>query len=492
VADPSPDNPSASRDPGARCTVLVVDDEQSFHDVIARYLVGYRVIDAYNGRQTFAALDAHHVDVVLLDLNLADTHGFKILDRIRSEYGDVEVIVVTVHSELKNAVDAVKRGAFDFVAKTFENYQQIGEQIGRALTHRRRRRQEVAAAAGQAWMNDAFQLLEQTTSPAIRSMMRVARQIAPTPLTALIEGESGVGKEVLARYLHANSERTSAAFVAVNMAAVPASLLESHLFGHVKGAFTGADRTHVGKFEQADGGTLFLDEIGELDGTAQAKLLRVLQEREVERIGAREAAPVDVRVIAATNKNLEREVRDGRFREDLYYRLNVVRLPIPPLRQRRGDLGMLIAHLVKKHAALLRRDPPWFADEALAALTEYDWPGNVRELENLIMRLAAVSPGREVILDDIPTEYILAALPIKQRATRMARKNEQPEQGLYFLARDQFERYLVRLMVARCGGDKRRAAELLGVSYSTVKEKIRGGSDAIDEPPAGEPDGDEE
>ncbi len=451
----------------------MVDDESSFHDTIGVYLVGYRVIDAYNGEQALQALDSHHVDLVLLDLHLPDLNGLKVLERIRAEHGDVEVLIITSHSDLRNAVKAVKGGAFDFIAKTHENFEQIGEFLSRALMHRRRRRQELAAAAGQSWVSEAFENLERSTSAPVRAMMKTARQVAATPLTVLIEGESGVGKEVVARYLHAHSDRSTGPFVPVNMAAVPLALLESHLFGHVKGAFTGADHTHVGKFELADGGTLFLDEIGELDGAAQAKLLRVLQEREVERIGAREAAPVDVRVIAATNKNLEREVREGRFREDLFYRLNVVRLPIPPLRDRPDDIPVLVRQLVAKHALLLRRDPPTFSDEALAALVEYDWPGNVRELENLIMRLGAVSPGKVIVLDDIPTEYTLAVLP-RQRVERFARLHGNPgEEGLYFLAREQFERYLVRLMVRHCGGDKRRAAERLGVSLSTVKDKLR-------------------
>jgi DNA-binding NtrC family response regulator len=483
VAEAQSQTGGAVREANARSTVLVIDDEQPFHDIIARYLVGYRVIDAYNGRQGIAALIQHHVDVVLLDLNLPDTQGIVLLGQIRADFADVEVIVITSHTEFKNAIDAVKGGAFDFVAKTYESYQTIGELLIRALNHRRHRRRELAAAAGQAWMGEAFAVLERSTSPEMRAVMRLARQVAATPLTALIEGESGVGKEILARYLHAHSDRSSGSFVPVNMAAVPVSLLESHLFGHVKGAFTGADRTHVGKFEQADGGTLFLDEIGELDAAAQAKLLRVLQEREVERIGAREAAPVDVRVIAATNKNLEREVREGRFREDLYYRLNVVRLPIPPLRARRGDIAPLVTHLVAKQAALLRRDPPIFSLDALTVLAEYDWPGNVRELENLIMRLGAINPGKEIVLDDIPTEYTLEALPRKS-AELMAGRLTGGESGLYFLAREQFERYLVRLMVRHCGGDKRRAAQRLGVSHSTVKAKLSGS--AGDDDPADE------
>jgi DNA-binding NtrC family response regulator len=293
--------------------VLVVDDEESLHEIIGRYLPDDRLIHAYNGWQTRKALAEHHIDVVLLDLNLPDTNGMKLLEEIRADRDDLEVIILTAHSELRNAVDAVKQGAFDFLAKTYESYQQINEHVLRALTSRRRRLAQMAAASKDQWIADAFHQMEESDSAETRELMRLARQVAPTPLTVLVEGESGVGKEVVARYVHVMSDRASRPFVAINMTAVPGTLLESHLFGHVKGAFTGADRGHAGKFEQADGGTLFLDEIGELDSSAQTKLLRVLQEREVERLGAREASPVDVRVVAATNKRLDEEVAAGRL-----------------------------------------------------------------------------------------------------------------------------------------------------------------------------------
>jgi two-component system response regulator HydG len=455
-------------------TILVVDDEESFHDVVDRYLTGFRVIKAYNGWETIEALNQHHIDVVLLDLNLPDTPGMKLLDYIRSERDDVEVIVITAHSEIPNAVTAIKRGAFDFLAKTYENYQHLGEHIERALIHRRWRREQIVANAKLQWLRDAFLLLEETRAPAMQAVIRLARQVANTPLTVLLEGESGVGKEILARYIHACSERASAPLVAAHLAAVPHSLLESQLFGHVKGAFTGADREQMGKFELADGGTLFLDEIGELDANAQVKLLRVLQEREVERIGAREPSPVDVRVVAATNKNLQEEVAAGRFREDLFYRLNVVRVTIPPLRDRKDDLPGLLHLLGTKHAVIMGRDVPSFADDALAALRNYEWPGNIRELENLVMRLVAVTPSDTIMADDIPPEYCLATLnQFAEQAVTVGTSDEK-ETRIYFLARAQFERYLVRLMVNRCHGDKRAAARALGVSLTTVKEKSRG------------------
>ena len=453
-------------------TLLLVDDEESVHDIVGRCISEYRFLSAYNGWQSLDALSKHHVDVVLLDLNLPDTTGLKLLDTIRADREDIEVIILTAHSELPNAVEAVKRGAFDFLPKTYENYRTLSQHVERALTHRRRRREQAESRTKQQWMRDAHQLLDHSLAPAMRKAMELARQVSDTPLTVLLEGESGVGKEIVASYIHSHSPR-GGPFVAVNLAAVPATLLESHLFGHEKGAFTGATRANPGKFELADSGTLFLDEIGELDASAQVKLLRVLQEREVERVGASESAPVDVRVIAATNKNLATEVVNGRFREDLFYRLNVVRITIPPLRNRVEDLSDLVQLLAGKHSLIMRRDPPSFIPETIEFLQNYDWPGNVRELENLIMRLVAVNPGKTIVPDDIPPEYCLPTL--NKLADRAARRDisRDKESRLYFLARDQFERYLVRYMVKRHGGNKRAAAEALGVSYSTVKEKTR-------------------
>ena len=468
-------NQDAVKDPKrSHATVLIVDDEETFHELLGQYLGDYRTLHSYNGWQTMEVLKRHHVDVVLLDLNLPDIGGLTLLDDIRATWTDIEIIIITAHSDLQNAVEAVKKGAFDFLAKTYENYRHLREHIERALQHRRRRREQLESRMRNRWVRDAFALLERSASDGVQAVIRLARQIADTPLTALLEGESGVGKEVVARYIHAHSSRVDGAFVAVHLAAVPASLLESHLFGHVKGAFTGADRERIGKFELADGGTLFLDEIGELDANAQVKLLRALQEREVERIGAPEPSPVDVRVIAATNKSLVDEVQKGRFREDLFYRLNVVRMTIPPLRERKEELPALVRLLVAKHAAIMGREAPTFTSDAMAVLRNYEWPGNIRELENLVMRLVAVNPGKAILADDIPPEFCLATLnSMAERAVRQGRHGDR-EERLYFLARDQFERYLVRLMINRYSGDKRAAARALGVSYSTVKEKSRG------------------
>jgi DNA-binding NtrC family response regulator len=453
-----------------RTTVLVVDDEPSFQETVARYLGAYRRISAYNGWQAKEALREHHVDVVLLDLNLPDTTGVKLLREIRAERDDVEIIIITSHVEIKQAVLCVKEGAFDFLAKSYENYQQIAVHIERAVEHRKRRRAEILNRADDTRRDSLF-LLERTKSPEMAEIIRILRQVSGTPLTVLIEGESGVGKELLARYVHLNSERANNPFVPVNVSAVPSTLIESTLFGHEKGAFTSADRQRLGKFELAEGGTLFLDEIGELEPAAQVKLLRALQEREIERIGGSEPAPVDVRVVAATNKDLEQEVIEGRFREDLWYRLNVVRLRVPPLRSRRQDIPQLITLLAERHARNMGRQAPTFSDEAVQTLSAYSWPGNVRELENLVMRMIALHPGGTIRMVDIPVEYCVEQL------SNLALWYAQREKGLahrsiYQMACGHFEHFFVRHMVERCGGNKAEAARRLGVSYATVKNKM--------------------
>ncbi len=456
-----------------RTTVLVVDDEPAFQETVARYLAGYKRLTAYNGWQAQEILAKHHVDVVLLDLNLPDTTGLKLLKAMRAEREDVEVIIITSHAEIKNAVLCVKEGAFDFLAKSYENYQRIGDHVERALEHRRRRRAEILARADES-LRDTLQLRGETRSPELAEVIRVIRQVAATPLTVLLEGEAGVGKEMLARFLHTSSERATGPFVPVNLASMPGALVESTLFGHEKGAVASADRQRLGKFELADGGTLFLDEVGELDAAAQAKLLRALQEREVQRIGAVEAAPVDVRVVASTRKDLEAEVLAGRFREDLWFRLNVVRVRVPPLRQRRADIPFIIELLAARHARVLGRPAPIFIEETLNALAAYSWPGNVRELENLILRLCALHPGRNIRMTDVPAEYCIDQLGVL--ALRSVERDKSPQKTLYSLACEHFERYVVRNMIERCNGNQSEAARRLGISRSTLKAKLDGRS----------------
>ena len=468
----SPPGPGRQATDARPSTILVVDDEPAFQETIARYLAGYRRLTAYNASQALAVLARHHVDLVLLDLRLPDMTGLELLGRLRADHEDLPVLGITSHVDLSQAVACTKAGAFDFLPKCAESYEVIGIHIDRALADRQRRRSYDLARLDDG-AREAIELLERTTSSVLADALQLLRQVAPTPISVLLEGESGTGKELLARYVHLRSPRAERPFVAISMAAIPSNLLEATLCGHEKGAFTSADRQRLGKFQIADGGTLFLDEIGDLELAAQAKLLRALQEREVERLGAAEASPVDVRVIAATNRRLEAEVAAGRFREDLWYRLNVVRVTVPPLRQRRGDIPELAHLLVARHARALGREPPLLSEDVLGALAEYVWPGNVRELENLIMRLVAVHPGRPVRLADIPVEFLLDHLG-RLALRQLERDGSSDAAKLYNLAREHFERYLVRHMIERCGGNKAEAARRLGVSYSTIKNKTDG------------------
>ncbi len=453
-------------------TGLVVDDDEPFHDTVKRVLPNYRLVTAYTGWQAMEALSKHHIDVILLDLSLPDTTGLKLIPEILAEKPDVEIVMITSHAEIATAVACTKAGAFDFLAKSYENYKMIGAHIERALANRRAKRADLARRAEDG-VRDGIAQIEGTRSHTLQHVAELLRKVAPTPLTVLLQGESGVGKELFARYVHLHSQRPRGSFVAVNLAAMAPTLVESTLFGHEKGAFTGADRQRLGKFELADGGTLFLDEIADLDLTHQAKLLRVIQEREVERLGAAEPSPIDVRLIAATNKDLEAEVMAGRFREDLFFRLNVVRATVPPLRERKDDIPALIELLAHRHARAMNRVPPTFTQEAIRVLSLYPWPGNVRELENLVSRLVVLSSGRSIRLDDIPIEYCLEHLSTLA-VWYASRHADSDDNGLYRLAVSQFERYLVRQMVDRCHGNKAVAARKLGVSYSTVKNKVSG------------------
>ena len=472
-----------------RPTILIVDDEESFHRVVSQYLGDYRLIRAYTGWQAMEAVVRHHVDVALLDLNLPDANGLEILDQLRGERDDLMVIVMTAHSELKNALEAGRRGAFDFLAKSFETYQNLREHITRALDRRKFEREKLEASTRLQWLVEAYALLDRSKSSSMQAITRIARQVASTPLTVLIEGESGVGKGILARYIHAHSDRARPPLRRAQLrggAARPARVASCSATCAAPSPAPSAP--HVGQFELADGGTLFLDEIGELDAAVQAKLLRVLQERGSSRVGAHEPSPIDVRVIAATNKRpARRRSRPAASARTSSTASTSCAVPLPALRERREDVPDAGAPSWPQARAAPEARAGLFAAEALAVLSDYDWPGNVRELENLVMRLVAVHPGKTIDADDIPPEYCLPTL--NELANRDLERSQRDgaERRPYFLAREQFERYLVRLTVQRCNGDKRAAARALGVGYSTVKEKMRDESSR-----AGRPDSESE
>jgi len=398
-----------------------------------------------------------------LDLQNPGIDGLETLKRIREKAPEVEVVMVTVLKEIPKVVEAMKLGAFDFLTKDFRA-SELQLKAQQALTHRRTARQmaylrdEVERQApGEMIMGDG---------PAMREVSALVDKVAPLPATVLVLGESGTGKELLARRLHriwAGGDKKKP-FVTVNLAAMPASLIESQLFGHEKGAFTGATEQRMGKFELADGGTLFLDEIGELRLDLQAKLLRAIQEREVERLGGKRPVPVDVRLITATNVDLKEAVHTGRFREDLYYRINVIPIRLPPLRERIEDVPVLARHFARKAGRRFNKPVPELTDTALEVLMRYPWPGNVRELENRIAGLVAVQD--RPVIDDVD-------LPIEFSYPRFYDEARRKKADGLAVALTAFERSFIAMTLEKTGWHRKKAAAELGIGYSTLKKKLK-------------------
>jgi Nif-specific regulatory protein len=385
--------------------VLVADDELNMRRVLEAILrrEGYEVVTAANGIEALEEM-SREVHTVITDLKMPGLDGMGLLRRLQADYPDVPVVMITAHGSVENAVEAVKLGAFDYLEKPFEQ-EQIRQIVDKAMkTHEFARRD---ARLDESEARGRFRLIGQ--SAAIRQIYAVVEKVANTPSTVLITGESGTGKELIARALHENSARHKGPFIKINCAAIPKTLMESELFGYEKGAFTGAVGAKPGRFELAHGGTLFLDEIGEIPVEMQVKLLRVLQESEFERVGGIKTIKVDVRLVTATNRDLLQEIAAGAFREDLFYRLNVVPIPIPPLRDRREDIPMLADHFITKFNDRLKRQITGITPDAVARLGAYNWPGNIRELENLMERTMLFCEGPEIKAYDLPPE--LAALP---------------------------------------------------------------------------------
>jgi DNA-binding NtrC family response regulator len=403
----------------ARGTVLVVDDEESVRASVRAILEDTcDVLEAANGAQALDVLKAHEIDLVMLDQRMPGEAGIDVLPRIKAADPSTVVVIATAVRELRTVVEALKRGAYDYLTKPFD-VDDILLLAQRALEKRALEREVLylrtalaGAPSDAGGLAGAFEGMVGRHSEMVR-IYQLITKLAPTPTTVLITGESGTGKELVARAIHARSGRQDHPFVAVNVAAIPDSLIESELFGHEKGAFTGAHARKLGRFELAHGGTVFLDEIGSLRLDLQAKLLRALQEREIERLGGVRAIPVDVRILAATNVNLKNAVKARTFREDLYYRLNVVPVHVPPLRERREDIGSLVQYFVRKIARECGRDVRGVSAGALEVLTRYDWPGNVRELENVLHRAVVLARGPVIQLQDVPLDV---AMPERGRA----------------------------------------------------------------------------
>jgi DNA-binding NtrC family response regulator len=440
--------------------VLLVDDDPSIHAGLLRVIrmMGFDAITAATGAEAIKCMRAQRFDLCITDLRLADGDGRGVVREARAVRPPVSVVAMTAHGTVGDAVDALRIGAADVLGKPF-HISALQEALARALTADPPRVGRGRSTPAVAVIGD---------HPAMRLVLDRVEQIADTDASVLIRGETGTGKEVVARLVHGASQRRAGPFIAVNVSAIPEPLAESELFGHVRGAFTGADRTRTGRFVAANGGTLFLDEIGEMPRGVQVKLLRALQEREVTPVGGSEAIPVDVRVVAATHRDLEGMIAEGTFREDLFYRLDVVPIEIPPLRERRGDIPALAEHFRVEVNAREDRTVPGFALDVIQRLGAYDWPGNVRELENLVERLVVVASNRLVAMDDLPAHLHMTVVDLENATLDL------PEAGVdlrIFLT--QLEERLIAQALERTGGNKNRAAELLGMNRTTLVEKLR-------------------
>jgi DNA-binding NtrC family response regulator len=451
--------------------ILLVEDEALLREAIAEQLTdhGYHVVQADSGEAALGRLADFAFDIIITDLRLPGIDGSAVLDASIERYPDIVAIIVTGYGTVKDAVEAIKRGAWDFVSKPFQ-IDELLHALDSAL-EQRRLKSENAYLRAQLEERYRFEGLV-GKSPAMKKLFQLLETVAPTSSTILVTGETGTGKEVVARAIHHNSSRRTQRFVALNCSAIPETLLEAELFGHVRGAFTGAIGNRQGRFEQAHKGTLFLDEVGTMSAGLQTKLLRALQEREFERVGDSHTTKVDVRVIAATNTDLARMVAANQFREDLFYRLNVIPVHLPALRERKEDIPLLVQHFLEKFLSgkpAAERHPITFSQEAMRRLMAYLWPGNVRQLENTVERSVAFSGGRSQIdVEDLPTEIQQAEEPALMSAITL------PEHGLDL---DRFvsdiEKDLIQRSLERTGGNKGAAAKLLGLKRTTLVEKLK-------------------
>src|SRR6266542_2925401 len=448
--------------------ILLVEDEAPLRQAVAEQLTdrGYQVEQADSGEAAVARLSDFAYDIIITDLRLPGLDGSTVLEAAVKRYPDIIAIVVTGFGTVKDAVEAIKRGACDFVSKPF----QIDELLHVLESALEQRRLKMENAYLRAQLEERYSFAGIIgKSTAMARLFQLLETVAPTNSTILITGETGTGKEVVARAIHHNSPRRAQRFVALNCSAIPEALLEAELFGHVRGAFTGAIGNRQGRLEQAHKGTLFLDEVGTMSAALQMRLLRVLQEREFERVGDSHTIKVDVRVIAATNSDLARMVADGEFREDLFYRLNVIPVEIPPLRDRKEDVPLLVRHVLEKFRADATAPAVTVSQEAMRRLMAYVWPGNVRQLENAIERAVAFTGGRsDINAGDLPVELQGAEAPILSSTVAL------PEDGIDLEALiATIERDLIERSLERTGGNKGRAAKLLSLKRTTLVEKIK-------------------
>ena len=458
----------------ASLTAWIVDDDQSVRWVLEKALkqanIGTRSFE--RAEHLLEAIDEGAPDVLITDVRMPGMSGIALLERLRGSLPELPIIVITAHSDLENAVAAYKGGAFEYLPKPFD----IDEAV--ALVRKAARVNGKAGDEPTQTTGGIASMIGQ--APAMQEVFRSIGRLAGSSMTVLITGESGTGKELVARALHDHSPRADKTFVALNTSAIAAELLESELFGHEKGAFTGADSRRIGRFEQADGGTLFLDEIGDMSPALQTRLLRVLAESEFYRVGGQTPIKVDVRVIAATNQDLARAVKEARFREDLFHRLNVIRINTPPLRQRRDDIPLLLKHYLAEAATELGAAAKTIDEEAMHALKAFAWPGNVRQLVNASRRLTVTAPGNVITAEDIPSDLGGSESPKRaaKEWTRVLaawaeRQLHDSDAPLLDTALPEFEKTLIEIAMSQTNGRRQEAAKLLGWGRNTLARKMK-------------------
>ncbi len=447
--------------------ILVVDDELRIREQFSEFLKekGYDVTTAANGQEAIKKIDAEFFDVVLIDLNMPKVDGMTVLRHLVQNEPESIGIILTGYATIKNAVEAMKAGAYDYLAKPVK-LEEVLVVIQKAVELRDLRRENRVLKRQLKKKYKFHNLIGD--SPEMHKVFRTIEKVADSDSTILIFGESGTGKELVARAIHYHSSRKDKPMIPVNCGAIPEELLESELFGHEKGAFTHAIRTRIGRFEMANGGTIFLDEIAEMSPQLQVKLLRVLQEQEFERLGGMRTIKCDVRIIAATNKDLEKAVDEGSFREDLYYRLKVIPIHIPPLRDRRSDIPLLIHHFLEQMNKAKKKDIKGISKEAVKVLTAYDWPGNVRELENVIERMVILAESDYLTVEDLPERIAKTQVSLKPISSPI------PDEGFSLShAVSEYEKQLIISALEKTGWVKNRAAKLLKMNRTTLVEKIK-------------------
>ncbi len=440
--------------------VMVIDDLDSARQMVKRTLGrSFELYDFASVAEALPAVERAEFDCIVTDLRMPGIDGLEGLKRFKLKVPEIPVIIMTAFATVETAIEAMKAGAFDYLKKPFEP-DELELLVTRAVEHGRLRRENARLKSA---LGGAFSLQGVVgRSAAMKEVVALLERIAPSDVPVLIEGESGTGKDLIARAVHAMSARSAGPYLALNMSAIPENLAESELFGHEKGAFSGADQARPGFFAEAEAGTLFLDEIGLLPQPLQPKLLRVLQDGEFIPVGSRKPRKASVRVVCATNEDLKRSVQEGRFREDLYYRIRVIQLRLPPLRERREDIPLLVEHLVQKHALRLGRPPLMPDAEAMKALLDHPWPGNVRELEHAIERALLLARGDALALADFPPEVAAHGQP----------SNDGGGEGRFRRARDAWERKYLEDLLREAGGNVAKAAELAGLHRSTLYEKL--------------------